>query len=231
MEKNWLIRTKNNHILGPVSKKKVLELYHNGSLKPEDEISSGNGYWFFIKEQELIDKYLIGETVQGFNPVSEAHNTLGEMIEEAELPPENEIENTQVIDLNQMSELSAENSEEKKNLESEVAETPELPEEVYKLQEESEERSEELLVNEIEENEEEFFIDQSDLEIIELEKKRDLSDYFLFFLSFIFLAAAIYAFYHRQNILKLFIGSMAHAQTNISTNSLVKKKEFFPLKK
>lgn len=76
MGKNWLIRTKSNHILGPVSKEKVLELYQNGSIKPDDEICSGNGYWFFIRESELVDRYLVGSTAQLFNPISEAKDVL-----------------------------------------------------------------------------------------------------------------------------------------------------------
>jgi hypothetical protein len=76
MGKNWLIRTKSNHILGPVSKEKVVELYQNGSIKPDDEICSGNGYWFFIRESELVDKFLLGTDVQGFNPISEAKDVL-----------------------------------------------------------------------------------------------------------------------------------------------------------
>ena len=76
MGKNWLIRTKSNHILGPVSKEKVLELYQNGSIKQDDEICSGNGYWFFIRENELVDKYLLGNTSQSFNPISEAKDVL-----------------------------------------------------------------------------------------------------------------------------------------------------------
>ncbi len=76
MGKNWLIRTKSNHILGPVSKEKVLELYHNGSIKPDDEICSGNGYWFFIRESELVERFLIGSDCQGFNPISEAKDVL-----------------------------------------------------------------------------------------------------------------------------------------------------------
>lgn len=76
MEKNWLIRTKSNHILGPVSKEKVVELYHNGSLKPSDEICSGNGYWFFIREEELVNRFLLGNERQGFNPLSEAKDIL-----------------------------------------------------------------------------------------------------------------------------------------------------------
>ena len=76
MGKNWLIRTKSNHILGPVSKEKVLELYQNGSIKQDDEICSGNGYWFFIRENSLVEKYLLGNSKQSFNPISEAKDVL-----------------------------------------------------------------------------------------------------------------------------------------------------------
>ena len=76
MEKNWLIRTKSNHILGPVSKEKVQELYKNGSIKADDEVCSGNGYWFFIREDDLVAKYLIGNEPQGFNPISEAKDVI-----------------------------------------------------------------------------------------------------------------------------------------------------------
>lgn len=76
MGKNWLIRTKSNHILGPISKEKVLELYQNGSIKPDDEVCSGNGYWFFIREADLVQKFLIGNEAQGFNPMSEAKDVL-----------------------------------------------------------------------------------------------------------------------------------------------------------
>jgi len=76
MGKNWLIRTKSNHILGPISKEKVIELYQNGSIKADDEICSGNGYWFFIREIDLVNKYLLGSLPQSFNPISEAKDIL-----------------------------------------------------------------------------------------------------------------------------------------------------------
>ena len=76
MDKNWLIRTKSNHILGPISKEKVLELYHNGSIKADDEVCSGNGFWFFIREDDLVNKYLLGSDTQSFNPISEAKDVL-----------------------------------------------------------------------------------------------------------------------------------------------------------
>lgn len=76
MEKNWLIRTRSNHILGPISKEKVVELYQNGSIKPDDEVCSGNGYWFFIREEDMVARFLTGNEVQGFNPISEAKDIL-----------------------------------------------------------------------------------------------------------------------------------------------------------
>jgi hypothetical protein len=76
MEKNWLIRTKSNHILGPVSKEKVIELYNNGSIKQDDEICSGNGYWFFVREDDLVSRFVLGKELQGFNPISEAKDVL-----------------------------------------------------------------------------------------------------------------------------------------------------------
>ncbi|MBA2404606.1 MAG: hypothetical protein H0V66_07535 [Bdellovibrionales bacterium] len=59
-----------------MSKDKVVELYQNGSIKADDEICSGNGYWFFIRENELVEKYLLGNSTQSFNPISEAKDVL-----------------------------------------------------------------------------------------------------------------------------------------------------------
>jgi hypothetical protein len=69
--KNWLIRTTQNQILGPVSKEKIIELIRTGKLEEDDEVSSGNGYWFYIREDDLVEKYLIGDIPQSFNPVYE----------------------------------------------------------------------------------------------------------------------------------------------------------------
>lgn len=106
MGKNWLIRTKSNHILGPVSKEKVLELYQNGSIKADDEICSGNGYWFFIRESELVDKYLKGHISQGFNPISEAKDVLTSSSGHSEDgPTRDDITIVGGIDLNKMKEV------------------------------------------------------------------------------------------------------------------------------
>lgn len=81
MEKNWLIRTKNNHILGPVSKQKVRELLEKGSIKGDDELCSGNGYWFYVREKDLVEKYVLKDIPQDFNPVSEASTVLADKFE------------------------------------------------------------------------------------------------------------------------------------------------------
>lgn len=76
MDKNWLIRTKNFQILGPVSKDKIINFIEQKKLSPEDEIGSGNGYWFFISEQDLLERHLYGDIPQGFNEVSEAQSVV-----------------------------------------------------------------------------------------------------------------------------------------------------------
>lgn len=72
MKKTWLIRTKNNHILGPVSKDKIKELLKSGSIKGDDEICCANGFWMYVRERELLDQYVFGDEIQKFNPVQEA---------------------------------------------------------------------------------------------------------------------------------------------------------------
>lgn len=76
IERNWLIRTSQNQILGPVAKEKLLEFIEKGALGFLDEVASGNGYWFSLKEKDLVEKYLYGDIPQGYNPISEAKSTL-----------------------------------------------------------------------------------------------------------------------------------------------------------
>jgi len=75
-DKNWLIRTKSNQILGPISKDKLMEFLDKGALNADDEVSSGNGYWFWIKESDLVARYLRGDIPQTFNPISEARDVI-----------------------------------------------------------------------------------------------------------------------------------------------------------
>lgn len=95
----WLIRTKQNKILGPVTKQKIKDLIAKGSLTPEDEICSGNGYWFWIKEEELVDKYINGDIPQDFNPVCEAATIVANNASHLELDtkPNFDVGHTQMI--------------------------------------------------------------------------------------------------------------------------------------
>lgn len=79
--KNWLIRTSSNQIFGPVSKEKVIDLIKNKTISYEDEICSGNGYWFFLREHDLVQAYVFDDEKQGFNPISEAKDTLDGSLE------------------------------------------------------------------------------------------------------------------------------------------------------
>lgn len=101
MEKNWLIRTHDFQILGPISKEKLLELVNANTLHRDDEICSGNGYWFFYREKDLLQKYVLGSEKQGFNPVQESNEEVIPMpptpsvqIEKAsdKLPEEDDLE-------------------------------------------------------------------------------------------------------------------------------------------
>lgn len=76
MERNWLIRTSQNQILGPVTKQRLLDFIQKGALGVLDEVTSGNGYWFSLKEKELVEKYIYGDLPQGYNPISESRSIL-----------------------------------------------------------------------------------------------------------------------------------------------------------
>ena len=87
-ERHWLIRTSGDRrssgggsapverILGPMSKKELLERISKGELAPEDELCSGNGHWFRVKEKDLLDKYVHGDAPQGFDPISDVESVL-----------------------------------------------------------------------------------------------------------------------------------------------------------
>ena len=75
-EKNWLIRTQSKKLLGPVDKSKVIELMESGVLSEEDEVARGNGHWFWIREKDLVDRYLYGDEAIPFDPTSEVRSVL-----------------------------------------------------------------------------------------------------------------------------------------------------------
>lgn len=70
--RKWLIRTSDGQIFGPIPKQKVIELYQNKTISPDDEICMGNSYWFYIRETELLEKYLLGDEGHPLSPLANA---------------------------------------------------------------------------------------------------------------------------------------------------------------
>tara|TARA_B100000925_G_C22010950_1_gene476454 strand:+ start:5449 stop:6144 length:696 start_codon:yes stop_codon:yes gene_type:complete len=58
MEKNWLIRTKEKEIIGPIERDQVVSFIVEKKLVDEDELCKGNSYWFFVKEKSLLKEFL-----------------------------------------------------------------------------------------------------------------------------------------------------------------------------
>lgn len=99
MNKNWLIRTRQNQVLGPVSREKIIELVEKGTIDPNDEICSGNGYWFYVKEKELLDLFLYQNQSQDYNPVSEVVSILSVERKEELKTAKNQLEDVEEEDV------------------------------------------------------------------------------------------------------------------------------------
>ncbi len=55
----FLVRTKSNHLLGPINRSKINELLRNKLLREDDEICYKNSFWFFVKEKDLFNDFII----------------------------------------------------------------------------------------------------------------------------------------------------------------------------
>jgi len=198
MEKNWLIRTKSNHILGPISKDKVLELYHNGSIKPDDEVCSGNGYWFFIREDDLVKRYLLGNESQGFNPISEAKNVLvQEVLKPTEAENSDDITKIGGVNLDKLNEQS----------EPPIVEAPAFQEITPKIFEKSEIKKKIKIDPPLEKNQYNF-----------LSKNQN----FLKYLSWLGAFLLILLIYYRKTLIKSLLSF--NVLTPVSAQEIVKKK-------
>jgi hypothetical protein len=89
--KNWLIRTKSNHLLGPISRDKLLELIQAGTIRPEDEVCSANGFWIYVRETELVRRHVFEQVPQTFNPITEAKTVLKNKKLEGDVNPEGQV--------------------------------------------------------------------------------------------------------------------------------------------
>jgi hypothetical protein len=207
MEKNWLIRTKSNHILGPVSKDKVKDLVQSGSLKSEDEICMGNGYWFFIREKDLLDKYLWGDELQSFNPVSEVESKLTLPLPNKEenlaIPSEADLEYPTI----EVEEKNNDQNEENKEIDSE--DNISYIADHFKKSENTNQTQGSSLENKVPQVP------------VQVERKSFLNSNVLTILGFLLLFLAIMGFYFRKRVLKQFLEvssisfiSTVHAQTH-----------------
>jgi hypothetical protein len=50
----WLIRTSDNVITGPVPKEELNRRIQRGDLGPHDEVCEADGYWFYLHEREEV---------------------------------------------------------------------------------------------------------------------------------------------------------------------------------
>ena len=57
-EKNWLVRTFDKKILGPITREKLIHLLRDNKLSESDEICPGNHYWVYVKEKEILAEIL-----------------------------------------------------------------------------------------------------------------------------------------------------------------------------
>ena len=59
----WLIRTSQNQIIGPVSRDELCGRIQEGEFSPQDEICPTNGYWIFLYENDEVSR-LLGITLK-----------------------------------------------------------------------------------------------------------------------------------------------------------------------
>jgi hypothetical protein len=116
MSNRWMIRTKEFSLKGPVSSDVIVSMMGSGKLGEEDEVCQGSGYWFYLSEEILVDKYLKGGLKQPFNPVNAVPSPVFTEQSSSSILEDNPIagsdtesqndSNTQILDLNNL-DLSA----------------------------------------------------------------------------------------------------------------------------
>ena len=77
-EKNWLIRSIDNKIYGPISKSKLIDLINSGKINNFDELCKANSYWFYLSEKNEVKKFL------GLDLESETDESPGSVTEDLE---------------------------------------------------------------------------------------------------------------------------------------------------
>lgn len=198
MNKNWLIRTKNNHILGPVSLEKIQTLLDNKSLNSDDELCSGNGYWFSVKEEDLVTKYVQNKITQSYNPISEAKTVLARNMEHIEIEEGlSEVQDVTQIGLS----LDALNENHSSDNAVELLDLGEPPSVELPVKPEISKPKEKKITREDQLNE-----DIKSFSTTELKNVKALNSTILYIIAILFFIIALVGFYYRKTLLENFIG-------------------------
>lgn len=88
----WIARTTEMNIVGPMTKEELVKKIAAGELIDSDEVTSGNGYWFWLKEENLLDKYIYGNEEQPFGYVAGDDLPSPTQKEEAILPENSDLQ-------------------------------------------------------------------------------------------------------------------------------------------
>lgn len=198
MNKTWLIRTKNNHILGPVSRDKILTLLENKTLNLEDELCSGNGYWFSVKEEDLVQKYIHNQIIQSYNPISEAPTVLcvKELEDDSQMTPPID----HVTQVRSLVDLLGQN--EKDPLIIELLDPNEPPSVKLPIKTPEIKKEDSIDLSELTSSSNHNF---SNFSTTELKKVKALNSSILYTLAIVFLLIAIVGFYFRKTLLENFL--------------------------
>ncbi len=79
IEKKWFIRTKTLEIKGSYTRDEIIVFIDDNTITNDDEICSGNGFWFKISENDLLMNYLFKNIIQEFDPSSKTKTTLSKL--------------------------------------------------------------------------------------------------------------------------------------------------------
>ena len=92
MKKNWLVRTFDKKILGPISREKLIGLILDGKLMDSDEICPGNHFWVYVKERVLCAEMLEAPELIGTMTSPEEEQANLELPEQEEVNSSTETE-------------------------------------------------------------------------------------------------------------------------------------------
>ena len=96
----WLIRTADNKITGPFTRREVCQFIQQGKLQANDEVCRANNFWFYLHEHQEIRDQLGMELPKELCPTTEESTQTETDVELSEpTDPEIDIESTRVASM------------------------------------------------------------------------------------------------------------------------------------